>query len=87
MLHFPTLFEFYGFSTAHDRFNLYQGRQRTPDMMINMLLDGGKKYNETKRGPKKSKTKKRRKKKMKKKKEKKENEEKGKEEKTTKAKR
>ncbi|KAK4521625.1 uncharacterized protein ATC70_004155 [Mucor velutinosus] len=40
-----TLFAFYGFSTAKHWFNLYQGKQRAPDMMVNMLLNGGAKYN------------------------------------------
>ncbi|KAK4510683.1 dTDP-fucopyranose mutase [Mucor velutinosus] len=44
-----TLFTFYGFSTAKHRFNLYQGKQRAPDMMVNMLLNGGAKYNKKKR--------------------------------------
>lgn len=43
------LLSFYNFSTAKDRFNLYQGRQRAPEMTVNRLLDGGKKYNRQKR--------------------------------------
>ncbi|KAI9487629.1 MAG: hypothetical protein EXX96DRAFT_615389 [Benjaminiella poitrasii] len=39
------LFAFYGFCTAKHRFNLYQGKQRAPEMMVNMLLNGGAKYN------------------------------------------
>lgn len=47
------LFTFYGFDTAKDRFNLYQGKQRAPEMMVNLLLDGGSKYNRKKRFKKK----------------------------------
>ncbi|ORE05537.1 hypothetical protein BCV72DRAFT_330764 [Rhizopus microsporus var. microsporus] len=39
------LFTFYGFSTAKYRFNLYQGKQRAPEMMVNMLLNDSAKYN------------------------------------------
>lgn len=55
LAHMGALFSFYGFSTAKDRFNLYQGRQRAPEMMVNMLLDGGSKYNRQKRFKKKKK--------------------------------
>jgi hypothetical protein len=57
------LFTFYGFSTAKDRFNLYQGKQRAPEMMVNMLLNGGAKYNRKKRFKKKNKKEKRKNKK------------------------
>jgi hypothetical protein len=60
-----TLFTFYGFRTAKYRFNLYQGKQRAPDMMVNMLLNGGAKYNRKKRFKKKSKKQKRKNKKKK----------------------
>jgi hypothetical protein len=43
------LFTFYGRQTRRSRFNLYQGRQRAPEMMVNMLLHGGSKYNRKKR--------------------------------------
>lgn len=59
------LFTFYGFSTAKDRFNLYQGKQRAPEMMVNMLLNGGAKYNRKKRFKKKNKKEKRKNKKKK----------------------
>jgi hypothetical protein len=48
-----TLLTFYGFQTAKDRFNLYQGRQRAPDTIVNMLLDRATKYNRQKRKKKK----------------------------------
>ncbi|GAA5794871.1 hypothetical protein HPULCUR_000219 [Helicostylum pulchrum] len=38
--HLDALFTFYGLQTAKIRFNLYQGRQRAPEYMVNMLLDG-----------------------------------------------
>jgi hypothetical protein len=57
------LFTFYGFSTAKDRFNLYQGKQRAPEMMVNMLLNGGAKYNRKKRFKKKNEKEKRKNKK------------------------
>jgi hypothetical protein len=57
------LFTFYGFSTAKDRFNLYQGKQRAPEMMVNMLLNGGAKYNRKKRFKKNKKEKRKNKKK------------------------
>lgn len=56
------LFKFYRFHTAKPRFNLYQGRQRAPEYMVNMLLDGTPKYNKKKRR-KKSRNKQRKKKK------------------------
>ncbi|CEG83564.1 hypothetical protein RMATCC62417_17465 [Rhizopus microsporus] len=59
------LFTFYGFSTAKYRFNLYQGKQRAPEMMVNMLLNGGAKYNRKKRFKKKNKKEKQKNKKMK----------------------
>ncbi|KAI8057480.1 hypothetical protein BDF21DRAFT_403646 [Thamnidium elegans] len=37
--HLDTLFTFYGFQTAKSCFNFYQGKQRAPEYMINMLLD------------------------------------------------
>ena len=71
------LFTFYNFSTAKNRFNLYQGRQRAPEMMVNMLLDGGTKYNRKKRF-KQTKNKKSKKEKRKEKKKKRSNRGKGK---------
>ncbi|KAK4510235.1 protein transport protein S31 [Mucor velutinosus] len=60
-----TLFTFYGFSTAKHQFDLYQGKQRAPDMTANMLLNGGAKYNRKKRFKKKNKKQKRHNKKTK----------------------
>ncbi|KAI9275006.1 hypothetical protein EDC94DRAFT_509375, partial [Helicostylum pulchrum] len=53
--HLDALFTFYGFQTAKIRFNLYQGRQRAPEYMVNMLLDGTAKYNRKKKRSKKKK--------------------------------
>ncbi|CEP09130.1 hypothetical protein [Parasitella parasitica] len=41
--HMNKLCTFYGFHTAKSRFNLYQGRQRAPEMMVNKILNGGTK--------------------------------------------
>ncbi|KAG2203207.1 hypothetical protein INT46_008991 [Mucor plumbeus] len=49
IIHKDKLFAFYGKDTAKDRFFLYQGRQRAPEIMVNMLLNGDKKYNKKKR--------------------------------------
>lgn len=43
--HLDTLLDFYNFKTTMDKFFLYQGRQRAPALMTNMLVDGGLKYN------------------------------------------
>ncbi|KAI7903268.1 uncharacterized protein BX663DRAFT_433730, partial [Cokeromyces recurvatus] len=60
-----TLFEFYNAATAKDRFFLYQGNQRAPELMVNMLLNGTKKYNRSLRSKKKKKAKNKKKKKKK----------------------
>ncbi|KAI8097986.1 uncharacterized protein B0P05DRAFT_461242, partial [Gilbertella persicaria] len=39
------LFAFYEFRTAKYRFSFYQGKQRALKIMVNMLLNGGAKYN------------------------------------------
>ncbi|KAI9481458.1 MAG: hypothetical protein EXX96DRAFT_618384 [Benjaminiella poitrasii] len=57
------LFAFYGFRTAKYRFNLYQGKHKAPEMMVNMLLNSGAKYNRKNRFKKKNKKGKRRNKK------------------------
>lgn len=49
------LFNFYGFQTAKDHFYLYQGRQKAPQIMVNMLINGGKKYDRKQRKKKKKK--------------------------------
>lgn len=45
----PELFSFYNERSAAFRFHDYQGRQRANAEMANILLNGGKKYNKTKR--------------------------------------
>ncbi|KAG0776031.1 hypothetical protein G6F22_012868 [Rhizopus arrhizus] len=52
-----SLLDFYGKDTAHHRFQLYQGRQRAPEMMANMLTHGTAKYNRSRRKRKKKKDK------------------------------
>ncbi|KAI9472093.1 MAG: hypothetical protein EXX96DRAFT_582857 [Benjaminiella poitrasii] len=42
-------FPFYNFDTAKDRFHLYQGRQRTADNMVNIIINGSSNYNKSKR--------------------------------------
>jgi len=49
IIHKDKLFAFYGKDTAKDRFFLYQGRQKAPEIMVNMLLNEDKKYNKKKR--------------------------------------
>lgn len=49
LTHLKTLFTFQGFHTAKSRFNLYKGKQRAREYMVNMLLDGTPKYNRKKR--------------------------------------
>ncbi|KAI9478670.1 MAG: hypothetical protein EXX96DRAFT_619591 [Benjaminiella poitrasii] len=43
------LFNFYGYRSAKFIFHNYQGKQRSIDELGNILIDGGKKYNEAKR--------------------------------------
>lgn len=43
--HLNRLFDFYDHNSAKSRFFLYQGRQRAPEIMVNMLINGGPKYN------------------------------------------
>jgi hypothetical protein len=56
--HLDTFFGFYNFDTAKERFNLYRRRQRAPQLMVNMLTNGTKKYNRSLRRKKKKKDKK-----------------------------
>lgn len=63
--HLRRLFDFYGADTAHDRFNLYQGRQRAADNMVNLLLHGTSKYSRAKRDKKKRSERRKKKKKKK----------------------
>ncbi|KAG1397538.1 hypothetical protein G6F60_008947 [Rhizopus arrhizus] len=58
LTHLDKLLDFYGKGTAHHRFQLYQGRQRAPEMMANMLTHGTAKYNRSRRKRKKKKDKK-----------------------------
>ncbi|KAG1277309.1 hypothetical protein G6F57_008684 [Rhizopus arrhizus] len=55
LTHLDKLLDFYGKDTAHHRFQLYQGRQRAPEMMANMLTHGTAKYNRSRRKRKKKK--------------------------------
>ncbi|KAI7902157.1 uncharacterized protein BX663DRAFT_436273, partial [Cokeromyces recurvatus] len=43
------LFDFYKDTSGKNRFVSYQGRQRAPEIMTNVLLDGGLKYNRERR--------------------------------------
>ncbi|KAI8643374.1 hypothetical protein BD408DRAFT_151801 [Parasitella parasitica] len=51
--HLDTFFGFYNFNTAKEHFNLYIGRQRAPQLMVNMLTNGTKNYNRSLRTKKK----------------------------------
>ncbi|KAG1047748.1 hypothetical protein G6F43_009818 [Rhizopus delemar] len=55
LTHLDKLLDFYGKDTAHHRFQLYQGRQRAPEMLANMLTHGTAKYNRSRRKRKKKK--------------------------------
>jgi hypothetical protein len=48
---------FYAFKTAKNRFHLYQGRQRMPEEMVNMLVHDATKYDKNKRKKKNKKKK------------------------------
>jgi hypothetical protein len=49
LLKFEALASFYTMSTAEMRFRNYQGRQRAGEELVNMLTNGGKKYNASRR--------------------------------------
>ncbi|KAI8078177.1 uncharacterized protein B0P05DRAFT_470538 [Gilbertella persicaria] len=66
LAHLNRLLTFYGKETAKCHFQLYQGRQRAPEMMVNMLTHGTAKYNKFQRKKKGKKNVKRGKKKKKK---------------------
>ncbi|KAI7899771.1 uncharacterized protein BX663DRAFT_478072 [Cokeromyces recurvatus] len=51
--HRQVLFNFYGFQRAKDRFYLYQQRQKAAQIMVNMIINGGKKYDRKQRKKKK----------------------------------
>lgn len=61
MLHLNRMLAFNSFCTAEKRFHLYQGVQRAREEMVNILLNGGKKYNKCKRKHTKKNRKKRKK--------------------------
>ncbi|KAI9004297.1 hypothetical protein CLU79DRAFT_801663 [Phycomyces nitens] len=65
LTHLDVLFRFYDQRTAKDRFNLYQGSQRAPEQLVNILTHGTAKYNRSRRD-KKTRRQRRRKKKEKK---------------------
>lgn len=67
LTHLDKLLLFYNKATAHHHFQLYQGRQRAPEMVVNMLTHGTAKYNKLQRKKKRKKNVKRGKKKKKKK--------------------
>jgi hypothetical protein len=49
------LFSFYGYQRSEEKFSLYQGRQQAPQMMVNYLVNGDKKYDRKKRRKRKKK--------------------------------
>lgn len=49
LLHLDQILAFNRFLTAEKRFHLYQGVQRAREEMVNILLNGGKKYNKCRR--------------------------------------
>ena len=66
--HKTELFTFNNFRRARDHFYLYQGRQKAPQLMVNMLVNGGKKYDRRQRKRKKKQRKRKKKQKERKKK-------------------
>ncbi|CEG74920.1 hypothetical protein RMATCC62417_10048 [Rhizopus microsporus] len=57
LLHFDKILAFNRFSTAKSRFHLYQGVQRAREEMVNILVNGGRKYSKSKKRRKKRKDK------------------------------
>ncbi|KAG2191846.1 hypothetical protein INT46_010558 [Mucor plumbeus] len=57
LLHRLTLFDFYGFQRVIDRFFLYQGRQKAPQTMVNMLVNGSSNYDRKQRNRRRKKRK------------------------------
>ncbi|KAI9013759.1 hypothetical protein CLU79DRAFT_871364, partial [Phycomyces nitens] len=45
LTHLDVLFRFYNQNTTKDRFSLYQGSQRAPEQLVNILTHGTAKYN------------------------------------------
>lgn len=56
------LFQFHGFNTAQGKWLNYLGKQKAKDAAVNILLNGGKKYNKERRGKTKTANNKRRRK-------------------------
>ncbi|KAI9007892.1 hypothetical protein CLU79DRAFT_711816, partial [Phycomyces nitens] len=52
LTHLDVLFRFYNQNTAKDRFNLYQGSQRIPEKLVNILTHGTAKFNRSRRDKK-----------------------------------
>lgn len=61
LLHLQKIVAFNRHSTAKNRFHLYQGVQRARQEMVNILVNGGRKYNKSKRKNTKKNRKKRKK--------------------------
>lgn len=61
MIHLPHFFGFYNFRTAQVNWNNYIGRQCSIEEACNILINGGKKYNRSKRKKTRSNRKKRKK--------------------------
>lgn len=61
LLHMQRMFQFNRFETAENRFYLYQGTQRARQEMANILINGGRKYNKSRRKNTKKNRKKRKK--------------------------
>ncbi|CEG76709.1 hypothetical protein RMATCC62417_11569 [Rhizopus microsporus] len=49
MANIQKILDFYGYETAKERFHCYQGVQRAREEMVNILINGGKKYNKDRR--------------------------------------
>ena len=49
MANIRKILDFYGYETTEGRFRCYQGVQRTREEMVNISINGGKKYNKDRR--------------------------------------
>ncbi|PHZ17735.1 uncharacterized protein RHIMIDRAFT_243761 [Rhizopus microsporus ATCC 52813] len=49
MANIQKILDFYGYETAEGRFHCYQGVRRAREEMVNILINGGKKYNKDRR--------------------------------------
>lgn len=56
--HRQNLLGFYGFQRANDRFYLYQGHQKAPQIMMNMFVYNSKKHDRKQRNARKKEKKK-----------------------------